>query len=87
MLRHINAENLRMSILFSTFVIEKISNNNIKRSGMKTTKKWVVTEISGSDSQECSRKEFKDLIAALNYIGRNRYRGRRYNIDCKRKNK
>ena len=70
MLRHINTENLRMSILFSTFVKEKISNNNQNRSGMKTTKKWVVTETYGSDNREYSREEFDDLYSALNYIER-----------------
>lgn len=59
-----------MSILFCTFVIEKISNNNQNRSGMKTTKKWAVTINCGSDNQERNMEIFDDLLSALNYIDR-----------------
>lgn len=57
-----------MSILFCTFVIEKISNNNQNRSGMEETKTYVVVITTGDDNHECHMQTFYCEMMAINYI-------------------
>lgn len=70
MLRHINQNNLHMSILFSTFVIEKISNNNQNRSGMKNEKNWRVEVYNVEMATVVITEWFDEFQEACNYAER-----------------
>ena len=70
MLRHINQNNLHMSILFRTFVIEKISNNNQNRSGMKDEKNWRVEVYNVEMATVVITEWFDEFQEACNYAER-----------------
>jgi len=70
MLRHINLNNFHMSILFCTFVIEKISNNNQNRSGMKNEKNWRVEVYNVEMATVVITERFDEFQEACNYAER-----------------
>ena len=59
-----------MSILFCTFVIEKISNNNQNRSGMKNEKNWRVEVYNVEMATVVITEWFDDFQDACNYAER-----------------
>ena len=59
-----------MSILFCTFVIEKISNNNQNRSGMKNEKNWRVEVYNVEMATVVITEWFDEFQEACNYAER-----------------
>lgn len=59
-----------MSILFRTFVIEKISNNNQNRSGMKNEKNWRVEVYNVEMATVVITEWFDEFQEACNYAER-----------------
>ena len=59
-----------MSILFCTFVIEKISNNNQNRSGMKNEKNWRVEVYNVELATVVITEWFDEFQEACNYAER-----------------
>ena len=59
-----------MSILFCTFVVEKLSNNNQKRSGMKNEKNWRVEVYNVEMATVVLTEWFDEFQEACNYAER-----------------
>ena len=59
-----------MSILFCTFAVEKISNNNQNRSGMNNEKNWRVEVYNVEMNTVVITEWFDNMLEACNYAER-----------------